>query len=68
MKNLDAYPNPNTLVKIKPTESKPEISWYRHASWPEGVYKRFRHYMTMSQNLYEFEFYDEKQTPPHSSP
>ena len=58
--NKDTPPNPVNLVKIEFTQTIPDVSWYRHQSWKVGQYKRFRHYMTMSQNIDGFEFYNEK--------
>ena len=58
--NKDTPPNPSNLVQIPFTETRPDVSWYRHVSWKAGQYKRFRHFHTMSQDLTGFEFFNDK--------
>jgi len=56
--NKDIPPNSDTLEKIPFEKTIPDVSWYRHNTWEKGHYKRFRHYMTMSQNIDGFEFFN----------
>lgn len=56
-------PNPEDLIQIRFEQTRPDVSWYRHRSWPPGEYKRFRHAYTMSQNIDGFEFFNEKPRP-----
>jgi hypothetical protein len=49
---------PENLVKIPFEKTIPNVSWYRHQKWPPGQYKRFRHVHTMSQNIADFEFFN----------
>lgn len=57
--NKDTSPDPGTLVRVQFHETIPDVSWYRHETWPAGQLKRFRHFHTMSQNIDGFEFYTE---------
>ena len=57
--NKDALPKSENLIKIQFKETIPDVSWYRHTSWLQGQYKRFRHFHTMSQNIDGFEFFNE---------
>jgi hypothetical protein len=56
--NADTPPSPDTLVEVPFTKTIPDVSWYRHQTWATGQYKRFRHYMTMSQNVDGFSFFN----------
>jgi hypothetical protein len=60
VKTKDTPPNIDNLIKIKFTETVPDVSWYRHVSWEEGQFKRFRHCHTMCQSVEGFEFFNEK--------
>src|ERR1017187_9006671 len=51
---------PEKLVEIPFTQAVPDVSWYRHSSWPEGLYKRFRHVHTMCQDTLGHKFYNSK--------
>lgn len=46
-----------SMVQIPFTEAVPNESFYRHESWPEAEFRRFRRKHTMSQNLDGFTFW-----------
>jgi hypothetical protein len=48
------------LIPITFNQTIPNRSWYRHGSWPEGQYKRFRHAHTMCSNTQGFQFFNEE--------